>query len=65
MPAQVQPEQVFTEAMPEMQQVLMLMLSSARRKLTPWPQVVYVVHQPWRGGVRRGLKRALTDVPLN
>ena len=65
MPAQLQPEQVFTEAMPEMQQVLMLMLSGARRKLTPWLQVAYVGHQFWRGGVRRGLKRPLTDVPLN
>ncbi len=65
MPAQVQPEQVFTEAMPETQQVLMLMLSGARRKLTLGPQVAHVGHQFWRGGVRRGLKRALTDVPLN
>ncbi|WP_194943113.1 hypothetical protein [Limnohabitans sp. 2KL-27] len=51
--------------MPETQQVLMLMLSGARRKLTPGPQVAYVGHQFWRGVVRRGLKRALTDVPLH
>jgi threonine/homoserine/homoserine lactone efflux protein len=58
MPAQFRPEQVFTEVMPETQQVLMFMLAGVLLNLTPGPDVVYIVNQSLRGGVRRGLVAA-------
>jgi threonine/homoserine/homoserine lactone efflux protein len=44
--------------MPETQQVLMFMLAGVLLNLTPGPDVLYIVNQSLRGGVRRGLVAA-------
>lgn len=44
--------------MPETQQVLMFMLAGVLLNLTPGPDVLYIVNQSLRGGVRLGLVAA-------
>jgi len=44
--------------MPETQQVLMFMLAGVLLNLTPGPDVLYIVNQSLRGGVRQGLVAA-------
>lgn len=44
--------------MPDTQQVLMFMLAGVLLNLTPGPDVLYIVNQSLRGGVRQGLVAA-------
>jgi len=50
--------QAFTEAMLDAQQVLMFMLAGVLLNLTPGPDVLCIVNQSLRGGVRRGVVAA-------
>lgn len=44
--------------MPDTQQILMFMLAGVLLNLTPGPDVLYIVNQSLRGGVRQGLVAA-------